>query len=262
MAIQLTDRPDAGQEWSARDYARYGRFVADLARDLVAELDPAPGERVLDLGCGDGELSLSIAGRGSEVVGLDASEDMVTSARARGVNAQIGDGHLLRFHREFDAVFSNAALHWMRRDPDAVIDGVSRALRPGGRFVAEMGSAGNVASLRNALYSALALRGIRAAPFDPWYFPSLEEYRARLEHAGFLVVSIRSFERPTPLPADAAQWLKTFAKSFLYAVPEADRAALVHEVQERLRSRMQNPDGLWTGDYVRLRFVAIKRSYL
>ncbi len=253
-------RPLAGQVWDAAAYARNGRFVAELAAPLLEWLAPQSGERVLDLGCGDGVLSEQIASAGCTVVGADASAELVAAACARGVDARLIDGQALHFANAFDAVFSNAALHWMRRDPDAVIAGVHRALKPGGRFVAEMGGAGNVAAIRAALYNALALRGVDAAAVDPWYFPKADEYQARLEAAGFEVRRIESFARPTPLPGDVSGWLLTFAQSFLQSLPAAEREPLVLEVREALRPILGRRivGAVWMADYVRLRFVAVR----
>lgn len=260
----IAERPAAGQQWSAARYARYGRFVADLAQDLVAILDAKPGERILDLGCGDGALSEQIAARGATVLGVDASAEMVAAARARGLDVRLLDGHALAaqadLRESFDAVFSNAALHWMKRDPDAVLQGMASVLKPAGRLVAELGAAGNVASLRGALHEALAARGISACAADPWYFPSAADYRQRLEQAGFEVVAISSFERPTPLTGSAAHWLQTFAGAFLEAVPGGQRETLVAEVQARLAQRPRRAGEQWVADYVRLRFTATKRN--
>ena len=194
--------PAAGQRWSAEDYARNGRFVADLAAGVVDWLAPQSGERVLDLGCGDGVLTAAIAARGASVLGVDASPELLAAAQERGIETRLLDGHELPFLNEFDAVFSNAALHWMKRDPDAVVAGAFRALKSGGRFVAEMGGAGNVAAIRGGLHDSLARRGVDPAGVDPWYFPGVVEYRARLERAGFAVERIEKFERPTPLPGN------------------------------------------------------------
>src|SRR5262249_43185849 len=150
-----------------------------------------------------------------------ASVELVAAARERGIDARLLDGHALPFAGEFDAVFSNAALHWMKRDPDAVIAGVFGALKPCGRFVAELGGAGNVATIRGAIYEALTRRGVDASALDPWYFPTAADYRTRLEGAGFAVRRIEKFPRPTPLPGDVAAWLRTFARAFLDALPEA-----------------------------------------
>src|SRR3546814_58872 len=146
---------------------------------------------------------------GAQVIGADASPELVAAARERGIDAQIVDGQALSFNAEFDAVFSNAALHWMKRDPDAVLAGVWRALKPGGRFVAEMGGAGNIAAIRGEIHDVLARRGDDAASADPWFFPTLADYRRRLQAAGFDVVGIESFARPTLLPGDISGWLRS-----------------------------------------------------
>ncbi|MDN5874944.1 MAG: class I SAM-dependent methyltransferase, partial [Sinobacteraceae bacterium] len=137
----MTDEA-AGQRWNAGDYASNARFVVDMAASLVDWLAPQAGEKILDLGCGDGVMTEKLAASGAEVRGVDASPEMVAAAAERGVDAQVMDGAQLDFDTEFDAVFSNAALHWMKRDPDAVVQGVQRALKPGGRFVAELGAQG------------------------------------------------------------------------------------------------------------------------
>ncbi len=244
------------QHWDPARYRRNAGFVAALGAPLLDLLDPQPGERILDLGCGDGALTATLAAR-AQVVGVDASAEQVAAARARGLDARRIDGNRLLFAGEFDAVFSNAALHWMR-DPDAVIDGVWRALKPGGRFVAECGGVGNVGRVVDALGAALARRGIDGAAANPWYFPSPEEYRARLERRGFLVREMVLIPRPTPLPGRLGDWLETFAESFLARISAAERAAFIDEVEAALRPALCNADGLWTVDYVRLRFAAQK----
>ncbi len=247
--------PRPRQSWQAGRYARTARFVSDLGAPLVDLLDPRPGERVLDLGCGDGVLAAEIAARGARVLALDASPDMVAAARARGVDARLGDGEALGFGGGFDAVFSNAALHWMRR-PEAVVDGIWRALDPGGRFVAEFGGAGNIAAVAEALDAALSRHGVDVAAIWPWYFPTEDAYRALLEARGFRVERIGLHPRPTPLPGPVEDWLDTFAESFLAALPEAERPALKAEVARALRPRLLDADGCWVLDYVRLRLRA------
>jgi trans-aconitate methyltransferase len=243
----------AAQDWIPGQYAHNARFVSELGRPLLDLVAPRPGERVLDLGCGDGALTLELEKRGCEVVGVDASPDMVKAARGLGIDARVADGHALPFAAEFDAVFSNAALHWMLR-PDDVVAGVRRALRPGGRFAGEMGGYGNNASIAAAVHEALAARGLVVAPF--WYFPRAEEYRDRLERHGFVVEQVALFPRPTPLPGDAGAWIETFGKAWLAAVPEADRPAFLAGIVDRLRPALCDAHGRWTADYVRLRFLA------
>jgi trans-aconitate methyltransferase len=245
------------QEWSSSRYAENARFVSELGEPLIALLDPQPGERILDLGCGDGALTAKITESGARVLGVDASPDMVSAAQARGVDAQVADACNLSFSSEFDAVFSNAALHWMKRDPDAVVQCVRRALKPGGRFCAEMGGHGNVAAITVALCATLKGFGVTEPnTLIPWFFPTPNEYRERLERAGFQVEHIALIPRPTPLPTGMRGWLETFALPFTKSVQEGQRAAFLDEVTEWLRPVLCDGSGKWTADYVRLRFLA------
>ena len=243
------------QSWEAERYAEAGAFVPVLGMPVVELLDPRPGERILDLGCGDGVLSAKIAAAGATVVAVDAAPDLIAAAKARGLDARLADGQQLPFAAEFDAVFSNAALHWMR-DAAAVITGVRRALKPGGRFVAEMGGHGNIASVIVALTAVLARRGIAAGPLNPFYFPTAEAYRSKLEAAGFAVEKIAILPRPTVLATDIEPWLDAFCETFLRAVPETGRAAARRDTADLLRPVLQAEDGRWIADYVRLRFFA------
>lgn len=245
------------QEWNSLRYAENARFVSDLGAPLLELLNPQPGERILDLGCGDGVLTKKIADAGAQVVGVDGSEDMVSAAVKNGIDARVADAYRLDFNREFDAVFSNAALHWMKRDPDLVIAGVYRALKPGGLFVAEMGGHGNVAAITVALFAALENYGVKnPAGISPWYFPSVSEYRRRLEEQGFDVEYIELIPRPTPLPTGMRGWLETFAIPLTKALPQDNRLAFLDEVTERLHPALCDSEGKWTADYVRLRFQA------
>jgi trans-aconitate methyltransferase len=246
-----------GQRWDPEQYARDARFVSDLAQPLVELLSPRAGERILDLGCGDGELTLRLESLGCRVVGVDGSPEQVAAARARGLDARVMDGQKLEFESEFDAVFSNAALHWMKRAED-VITGVWRALSPGGRFVAECGGHGCVATITRALFRALEQRRINTAGIHPWYFPTPEDYGRRLRSRGFRVVFMALIPRPTELPGDVSNWLEIFAQSFLSVVSEAEREAFIEEVRETLRPELCDASGRWTADYVRLRFAAQK----
>jgi trans-aconitate methyltransferase len=243
------------QTWDASLYAGNGRFVAQLAGALVDLLQPQAGERILDLGCGDGFLTQRIAESGAALVGIDSSPQMIAAALERGVDARCGSGEALSFEQEFDAVFSNAALHWMT-DQDAVLAGVHRALRPGGRFVAECGGQGNIAAIRVALLAVLRARGIPAERIENNRFFNAAEYRARLENHGFLVEEITLTARATPLPSGMADWLQTFRGSVLAQLPAAEQPAAIEQIVSLLRPVLCDREGHWTADYVRLRFRA------
>ena len=247
------------QSWDPERYERNARFVSDLGQPVLDLLAPHAGERVLDLGCGDGVLTERLVAAGCRVIGVDGSPAQVAAARARGLDARVMDGQALDFEDEFDAVFSNAAMHWMKR-ADAVIAGAHRALRSRGRFVAELGGEGCVAHIKTALIAALDRRGIDGAALDPWYFPDVASYGARLEAGGFAVRWIALIPRPTPLPGDVTGWLETFAESFTSALSAHERPEFLAEVREALRPALCDASGNWTADYVRLRFAATKRS--
>ena len=246
------------QTWDPERYARNARFVADLGAPVVALLAPRAGERILDLGCGDGVLTTKLASMGCHVIGVDASAPQIGAARKLGVDARVMNGEALDFDGEFDAVFSNAALHWMR-NPAKVIGGVHRALRPQGRFVAEFGGHGCVAKIRGALTEALNRRGINGEAASPWYFPTVEEYSQQLSSGGFVVNYVALIPRPTPLPGDVTGWLETFAQSFTSSLPPDERSSYIAEVREALRPELCDAEGKWTADYIRLRFAANKR---
>lgn len=255
MAADL-EKGGRGQDWDAACYARNARFVSDLGEPVVDLLAPRPGERILDLGCGDGALTGRLAARGASVVAVDASPDMVAAARARGLDARVERGEALPFAAEFDGVFTNAALHWMR--PAPVVAGVARALRPGGRFAGEFGGRGNIAVIVEALSEALARRAIDARAVDPWYFPDADSFAALLAGHGFEVRRVELFDRPTPLPTGIRGWIATFAGPFLAAVPAGERDRVLDEVERAVAGRLRRPDGSWFADYVRLRFLAVK----
>jgi trans-aconitate methyltransferase len=243
------------QRWSAERYAATAHFVPAFGAPVLELLAPKPGERILDLGCGDGVLTAKIAAAGASVVAVDAAPDMVAAAKAKGLDARVVPGQSLAFEREFDAVFSNAALHWMR-PPEAVLTGVARALKPGGRFVAEMGGHNNTAAIQVAFRAVLAKRGIEALDQSPWYFPSAGAYRQKLEAAGFRVEEIAIVPRPTPLEAGFLAWLDTFCDDYFNPLPPTDRIAAKREVSDLLEPILKDETGLWIADYVRLRFYA------
>jgi trans-aconitate methyltransferase len=245
------------QVWNPEQYREHAAFVPALGQKLVALLAGRAGERVLDLGCGDGALTIQLVKTGCDVIGVDASAEQVAAACALGVDARVMSGEALTFESRFDAVFSNAALHWMK-DAAQVANGVSRALVPGGRFVAEMGGAGNVAIIREALEQALDRRGFCGSAHSPWYFPTPAAHRAVLENAGFVIDAIESFARPTALPGDVLAWLQTMAQAYADPLAPEERATYYAEVREQLVPKLQNADGSFWADYVRLRFVAHK----
>jgi trans-aconitate methyltransferase len=246
------------QHWNAHDYAVNASFVPELGKPVLDLLTVPPPARVLDLGCGDGVLTGQLTARGYDVLGIDASADMVSAAQLRGVQAQVADGHALPFaDATFDAVFSNATLHWLTR-PDEVLAGVYRALRPGGQFVGEFGAAGNMRRVLTALLAGLAARGVDGSKVVPWYFPTTADYATRLERAGFRVELITHFDRPTELPGDVVGWVETFGQSFTNALPAEARPAYLRELRSRLENELVNAEGAWVLDYVRLRFRASK----
>lgn len=245
------------QTWEPEGYARHARFVSDLGAPVVELLAPRAGERILDLGCGDGVLTKKLQDLGCTVVGIDGSAAQVEAAKKLGVDARVMSALELSFVDEFGAVFSNAVLHWIK-DADRVIAGVWRALKLGGRFVAECGGYGCVAKIEAALVAALERRGVDGWAANPWYFPTVEDYRSRLETRGFRVDYIALIPRPTPLPGDIDGWLATFAQSFTSALPASDRPGFIHHVKEMLRPQLCDATGHWTADYVRLRFSATK----
>jgi trans-aconitate methyltransferase len=227
--------------------------VPALGASILDRLAAQAGERILDVGCGDGSLTFKLAERGAIVVGVDASPDMVRAAHARGLDVRMMDAAALTFDREFDAVFSNAALHWIHQ-ADAVLAGVHRALKPAGRLVAEFGGHGCVAAIHTALRAVLSQRSVDAP--SPWYFPTGEEYRALVEAAGFVVDDIRLFSRPTPLPTGIDGWLETFGRPLLDLLPAADRPPAMREIEALLQPVLCDRSGHWTADYVRLQVVA------
>jgi trans-aconitate methyltransferase len=243
--------------WNPQTYATNARFVSDLGETLLELLEPQPGELILDLGCGDGALTERIAAYDRDVVGVDSSFPQLQAAKERGLKTVLLDGHQLCFQQRFDAVFTNAALHWMKQ-PVKVIDGVWLALKPQGRFVGEFGGKGNVETIRSALHAALVRRGIDAALVDPWYYPSTEEYSELLSKAGFIVTYIELISRPTKLPGNILAWLEIFAQPFTKAVSEPEQSGFLEEVRNELATRLRDRSGNWFADYVRLRFKATK----
>jgi trans-aconitate methyltransferase len=245
------------QTWNPASYARNARFVSDLGSPVVDLLAPKAGERILDLGCGDGVLTKRLADLGCEVVAVDSSVPQIEAARKLGLNAFAISGEELLYKEEFDGVFSNAVLHWIKH-ADVMLGGVYRSLKPGGRFVAECGGYGCVQKIRTALVQALERRGIDGEARVPWYFPTPGDYATRLERAGFRVDNIALIPRPTPLPGDIVGWLETFALNFFQGFSDEERIDYLREVRTVLEPQLRDGDGHWVADYVRLRFAATK----
>jgi SAM-dependent methyltransferase len=245
------------QIWNPETYSRDAAFVPQLGTGVLEWLAPQAGERILDLGCGDGQLTERIIAAGAIVTGIDASPKMVAAARARGIAVEEGSAESLPYaDRTFDAVFSNAVLHWVR-DQDAMMAEVRRVLRPGGRFIAEMGGHGNIAAIRVAFAAVLARLGFAALGDRGNYYPIADAYTRRLTAHGFTVARIIYFPRPTPLGAEGmTAWLNTFCRGALDALPEDLRDAAVAETTALLAPALCDEEGQWTADYVRLRFIA------
>lgn len=245
------------QTWDPVEYGQHGAFVHGLAGGVLEWLAAQPGECILDLGCGDGKLTQRIAAAGADVQGVDASAEMAASARARGIAADVASAEFLPYaDKSFDAVFSNAALHWVR-DQDAMMRQVHRVLRPGGRFVAEMGGYGNIAAIRVAFIATLARHGFGDRENEVNYYPTPDAYTERLTKHGLKVESIALIPRPTPLEEGGMNgWLRTFRRGVLDGLPPGIREAVIDDTVALLSAALRDEAGNWTADYVRLRFIA------
>jgi trans-aconitate methyltransferase len=247
----LSQSAASTSKWDAADYARVGSFVAELGGAALDLLDPKPGERIIDIGCGEGTLTRKIAERGATVLGIDNSPEMVGAARAQGVDALLLAAEDMQFFAEFDAAFSNATLHWVLEKAQAA-RAIFRALKPNGRFAGEMGGEGNLKTLREALDEELVIRGY-APPLESsnWY-ASPEEFASVYEAAGFGEIDARLIERPTQIDHGVAEWVTTFRRGWLdrAGVPDEERAEIAAAVADRHGSNI--------ADYVRLRFIVRK----
>ena len=261
MLSQSPYRPESPRTWDAARYDSCGTFVWEHGADLVEMLAPRPCDRVLDIGCGTGHLTARIAESGADVVGIDASESMIQQARSNypHLRFEVLDALEMRLEPQFDAVFSNAVLHWIA-EPDVAASGILNALKPGGRFVAEFGGRGNISTIIEAVHSARESMGVHSTDRQPWYFPGAREYAALLERLGFRVAYSRLFDRPTRLgegDGTMTAWLKMFGEPLLNDLTESERDAVCGIAEDALRATMLD-DGVWVADYVRLRIVAEK----
>jgi SAM-dependent methyltransferase len=244
-------------QWDAKKYIKDASFVPKLGADVWHLLDPQPSESILDLGCGDGALTKKIKDAGCHVVGIDNSQSMINAAKKQGIEAYCISGEKFSFNNKFDAVFSNAALHWMKNS-QAVIENVYTVLKDGGRFIGEFGGHGNVCTVRTAIHDVLSEMGIDPTALDPWYFPRHTKYEEELKSAGFNVEFINIFNRPTIIPGDISAWLEIFAVNFCVGMTPNTKKQFIRKVVSRVRPALQNKEGTWVLDYVRLQFKAIK----
>jgi trans-aconitate 2-methyltransferase len=252
------------KEWDPRGYDQKNSFVWKLGAGVIELLAPQTGERILDLGCGTGHLTNQISATGAEVVGLDKSPKMIDQARQLYPQLQfvIADAEHFHFNEPFDAVFSNAAIHWIK-DQRAVARCIWESLKPGGRFVAEFGGKGNIEAVRSALRRAVEGVGENIS-FEPFarYYPSIGEYATLLEAQGFRVTFASHFERPTELENGdngLRNWLFTFTDNVLDALPEGKRETVIGEVERQLRPVLFR-DGRWFADYRRIRIAAARAA--
>jgi len=258
------DQKQSEKTWNTALYDGKNAFVWKHGRGVVELLAPQPGERILDLGCGTGHLTNQIAAAGAEVIGMDKSQSMIEEARRLypSLRFEIADATNFHFDKPFDAVFSNAAIHWMKDQP-AVARCIWDALKPGGRFVAEFGGKGNIRAIRSALNDAVAAAGetINAEPFAR-YYPSVGEYASLLEALGFRVTFATHFDRPTKLDEEAnglRNWLFTFADNVIESLPEDKRENVIAQVERELKPTLFQ-EGSWFADYRRIRIVAVKQG--
>jgi len=247
------------QTWNSELYESKHNYVSQLAADLVTQLAPKPGESILDLGCGTGHLTAKIAESGATVIGCDRSESMIAQAQANypQIQFQLKNGEELSEINCFDAIFSNAALHWMT-DAQAVVQGIANALKPGGRLVAELGGKGNVKTIVTAVEEILVARGYDV-PKTVWYFPSIAEYASLLENHGLEVRFAQLCDRPTALEGEEGlrHWIEMFASHFLSPVPLEERDSILRQIERSLRPHLYH-DSTWFADYRRLRVESRK----
>ncbi|MBV6716433.1 class I SAM-dependent methyltransferase [Paenibacillus chitinolyticus] len=252
----------SNNHWNSKAYQDNPDFVVKPGAEVLSLLLPQSGERILDVGCGTGDLTAKIAAVGAVPTGIDLSEEMVRRAGQKypELNFQVEDVCHYRTDVRYDAVFSNAVLHWIK-DAPAAARTIWLTLREGGRFVAEFAGRGNVAALTTAMEQELEAHGYTWAGRSPWYFPTIGEYASLLEQTGFRVMLAQHFDKPTPLKGDIGvrKWLDSFADYFFRDVTLADKASIYRAIEAKVKPHLVR-EGQWMMDTSRLRIVAVKES--
>ena len=257
--MRESNRPAEQKQWNASCYEDNYAFVWKYGEGVIELLAPQAGERILDLGCGTGHLTAQIAERGAVVTGIDRSPDMIATAAKNypDLHFEVADGETFRFDEPFDAVFSNAAIHWMK-DQRAVASSIFQALKPGGRFVAEFGGKDCIRAIETALRRAISRAGYAVSEAPYYYFPSVGEHTTLLESAGFRVTFAEWFERPTRLEGGEAglrNWLAFFTDHYISHIPLDKHEGIISAVEDELRPEFFR-DGTWVADYCRIRVAA------
>ncbi len=252
----------SNNDWNSLLYQEKHAFVWHYGENLLQILNPQPNERILDLGCGTGQLTAKIAEAGAEVIGIDSASEMIEQAQQNYPNLQfqVADAKNFQLPQPVDAIFSNAALHWIPQADD-VISSIRESLKINGRFVAEFGGKGNIGLIVKALYNALENIGVKNAPnLNPWYFPSIAEYASKLEKQGFEVTYSQLFSRQTLLQdkdAGLANWIKMFCVNFFQGLSEEEKIMVIQDVEKHLKPKLYQ-EGNWFADYKRIQIIGIK----
>ncbi|NJM21691.1 MAG: class I SAM-dependent methyltransferase [Richelia sp. SM1_7_0] len=255
----------SNNNWNSTLYQDKHAFVWLYGENLLQLLNPQLKEKILDLGCGTGQLTAKIAEAGAEVIGIDNAPEMIEKARQNypQLHFELADAKNFHISQPVDAIFSNAVLHWIPQ-ADNVINSIRKSLKIGGRLIVEFGGKGNIESIIKVLYKALEKIGIDSAPnLNPWYFPSIGEYASKLEKQGFEVIYSHLFSRPTLLQdkdAGLANWIKMFGKSFFQGLSEKEIIMVISDVEKQLKPKLYQ-EGNWFADYQRIQIKAIKKGY-
>ncbi|WP_253701244.1 trans-aconitate 2-methyltransferase [Bacillus sp. FJAT-29814] len=247
--------------WNAALYDSKHSFVSALGESLVELLAPKKGERILDLGCGTGDLAKQLSDCGVDVIGVDNSENMVVQAKSKypHIHFAVKDATDLGYCNEFDAVFSNAVLHWVK-PPEQALNSIYKSLKDGGRFVAEFGGKGNVQTITDEIIKKIGQEGIAfKKEHFPWFYPSIAEYSTLMEEAGFRVTFAQHFDRPTKLDGENGlrNWIDMFGMSLLEAIPFDKKEWIISNVENNLKEVLYN-DSHWLADYKRIRIIGVK----